>query len=63
MMESVNSAVQAKQASQAMAIQMAVMRKGLDAMKSQGQAVLEILDATTQVGKAVGRGEGIDLTA
>jgi len=41
-------------------IDMAVLKKQLDATKSQGQAVTALLEAAAQLSKAPGKGLGFD---
>jgi hypothetical protein len=59
-LQSVLSAQQGAMQSQ---IEMAIASKQLSAMKQQGQAVVQLLQAAANVGKAVGRGANFDAQA
>ena len=60
MMQSVQAATQIKQAQLGFQIDMAVAKKGLDASKAQGEAVVQLLEAAAQISKAPGLGQNFD---
>lgn len=57
------SALSAQQGAMQSQIEMAIASKQLSAMKQQGQAVVQLLQAAANVGKAVGRGANFDAQA
>ena len=59
-LQSVQAAQQSAVQSQ---IQMVIASKQLSAMKQQGQAMVQLLHAAANVGKAVGRGANFDAHA
>ena len=66
-MQSVSNAINAVLAARSSAVQqqigIAMLAKSQAATKQQGQAVVQLLKATAQLGKAPGKGEQLDLTA
>ncbi len=62
-MDPVQSVVQAKQSALANQIQMAIAKKQLDSTKSQGQALVKLLDAAVAQSKSLDTGKLIDKTA
>jgi Putative motility protein len=54
------SVSQAQQSQLSAQISTAVARKALDAVKSQGEAVVALIDAAATIGKAPGRGGQFD---
>ena len=66
-MSSVSNAINAVLAARSSAVQqqigIAMLAKSQAAAKQQGQAAAEMLEATAQLGKALGKGERLDLTA
>lgn len=61
--EGVATAMQAQQTALATQIQAGCMRKVLDSMELQGEAVAKLLDSAAQRSKAAGLGERFDATA
>ena len=59
----INSVLAAKSSAVQQQIAMALLAKSQAAVKQQGQAVAQMLEASAQVGKAIGKGEQLDLTA
>ena len=66
-MSTINNAIHAVQAAKSSAIQMqigiAVLAKSQAAAKQQGQAAVELLEATAQLSKALGKGQHFDSVA
>lgn len=62
-MDPVQSVCQAKESALANQIQMALAKKQLEAAKSQGQAIVELLDNAVQQSKSLDTGKLIDKTA
>jgi len=66
-MQSVSNAINAVLAAKSSAVQqqigISVLAKSQTAAKQQGQAAVQLLEATAQLGKAFGKGERLDLTA
>ncbi|NUQ61359.1 MAG: hypothetical protein HUU20_02655 [Pirellulales bacterium] len=62
MMDAINSVLQARQAELDSRIQFAVAKKALDVMKTQGNAVVQLIEAAGRAGKAEGAGEHFDAT-
>jgi hypothetical protein len=61
--EGVSSALQAKQTALASQVQAGCMRKVLDSMELQGQAVNQLLQDAAQRSKDPGMGQKFDATA
>lgn len=61
-MDLVANAIQAKQADLQSQIQFAVARKVLDNAEVQGKAVVQLIQAAANAGKAEGMGENFDAT-
>ncbi|NLS98083.1 MAG: putative motility protein [Planctomycetaceae bacterium] len=59
-MQSVQAATQIKQAQLGYQVSMAVVKKGLDAQKAQGEAAVQLLEAAAQLSKAIGMGQNFD---
>ena len=59
-MQSVQAATQIKQAQLGYQVSMAVVKKGLDAQKVQGEAAVQLLEAAAQLSKAIGMGRNFD---
>ncbi len=66
-MSSINNAINAVLAAKSSATQqqigIAMLAKSQAAVKQQGQATVQLLEATAQLGKALGKGERLDVTA
>lgn len=56
----ISSVLQAKQSSLESQIQSSVARKSLDMTRLVGEGLVQMLEATAQLGKAVGAGEQFD---
>ena len=56
-------AIQMKQAETAVQYAVAVAKKGLDAQKMMGEAVLKLIDSADVAARAQGRGTVVNLTA
>ncbi len=59
-MQSVQAATQIQQAQLGYQVSMAVVKKGLDAQKVQGEAAVQLLEAAAQLSKAIGMGRNFD---
>lgn len=56
----INSVIDAKTAQTQSQIGFALAAKSLDAQRSQGDAMVELIEAAGQMGKAIGRGQNFD---
>lgn len=58
-----SSVSQAQQESVRFQIDIAVAKKSLDATKSQGEAIVQLLEAAAAIGNSEGKGVGLDAMA
>jgi hypothetical protein len=63
MNDAISSVVQAKQDQVYSQINVAVMRKGLDAVKLQGEASVQLIQAAADIAQALGKGLQFDAQA
>ena len=63
MNDAISSVVQAKQSQVYAQIGVAVLGKQLDAVKMQGQAMVELLQAATEINQQLGKGLQFDARA
>ncbi len=63
MCDAINSVVQAKQDQVYSQINVAVMRKGLDAVKLQGEASVRLIQAAADIAQQLGKGLQFDAQA
>lgn len=61
--DGINSVIQARQDQAYAAIGIAVLRKGLDAMQLQGEAAVQLIQASTEIAKQLGKGLHFDAHA
>ncbi|MAT69268.1 MAG: hypothetical protein CMJ58_07045 [Planctomycetaceae bacterium] len=59
----IDSVLAAQNAATRTQIDVALLAKGQDAAKAQGDAVVQMLNAAAQIGKAIGKGEILDALA
>ncbi len=52
----------AQQSAISQQVNVAVAKKQLDSTRQQGDAVIQLLAAAAQIGKAAGKGTGLDVT-
>jgi len=58
-----SSVSQAQQESVRFQIDVALAKKSLDATKSQGEAIVQLLEAAAAIGSSEGKGAGLDAIA
>ena len=58
-----SGASQAQQGAMRFQIDIALAKKSLDATKSQGEAIVQLLEAAAAIGNSEGKGAGVDAMA
>ena len=61
--DAVQDVLSAQQSALQTRIQFALAAKSLDAVKSQGEAIVQLVQAAASIGKAIGSGEQFDAQA